>query len=191
MIEVDSKVCARQFSNLGVARFQDLVDYVATLAEGKEGAFHGVYGDFFEVVKGQAEGVGGGFEFPGHGGVTHQAVVGVEGDAGIFPCRGSSKGKLRVTLNTDNRLMSDTTMTREFEAAANTFGLTLDDFEKITINAMKSAFLPYRQRCDVIYEILKPGYAKIRELAGANLSIDFNHMKFSSTTSQCRPNANC
>ena len=59
--------------------------------------------------------------------------------------------KFRVTLNTDNRLMSDTTMTREFEAAADTFGLALDDFEKITINAMKSAFLPYRQRCDFIY----------------------------------------
>jgi len=44
--------------------------------------------------------------------------------------------------NTDNRLMSDTTMTKEFEAAADTLGLSLEDFEKITINAMKSAFLP-------------------------------------------------
>ena len=70
--------------------------------------------------------------------------------------------RFRVTLNTDNRLMSDTTMTQEFEAAADTFGLSLDDFEKITINAMKSAFLPYRQRCDIIYSVIKPGYAKIR-----------------------------
>src|ERR1700687_2231411 len=71
--------------------------------------------------------------------------------------------KFRVTLNTDNRLMSDTTMTKEFEAAAETFGLSLEDFEKITINAMKSAFLPYDQRCDLIYSAIKPGYAKIRE----------------------------
>jgi adenosine deaminase len=71
--------------------------------------------------------------------------------------------KFRVTLNTDNRLMSNTTMTQEFEAAAETFGLTLDDFEKITINAMKSAFLPYDRRCDLIYKTLKPGYARIRE----------------------------
>ncbi len=71
--------------------------------------------------------------------------------------------KFRVTLNTDNRLMSNTSMTREFEAAAETFALTVDDFEKISINAMKSAFLPYGQRCDFIYETLKPGYAKIRE----------------------------
>ena len=75
--------------------------------------------------------------------------------------------KFRVTLNTDNRLMSDTSMTREFEAAADTFGLTVADFEKITINAMKSAFLPYQQRIDFIYKVLKPGYAKIRESAGA------------------------
>lgn len=72
------------------------------------------------------------------------------------------KEKFRVTLNTDNRLMSDTTMTREFEAAADTFGLTLEDFEKITINSMKSAFLPYDKRCDFIYTAIKPGYAKIR-----------------------------
>lgn len=70
--------------------------------------------------------------------------------------------KFRVTLNTDNRLMSSTSMTDEFAAAADTFGLALDDFEKITINAMKSAFLPYGQRCDFIYKTIKPGYARIR-----------------------------
>lgn len=73
------------------------------------------------------------------------------------------QAKFRVTLNTDNRLMSDTSMTREFEAATATFGLTLDDFEKITINAMKSAFLPYDQRIDFIYKVIKPGYARVRE----------------------------
>src|SRR6202167_1923706 len=71
--------------------------------------------------------------------------------------------KFRVTLNTDNRLMSHTPMSKEFEAAANTFGLSLEDFEKLTINAMKSAFLPYKERCDFIYSIIKPAYAGIRE----------------------------
>ncbi len=45
-------------------------------------------------------------------------------------------------------------MGRQFEAAAETFGLTLDDFEKITINAMKSAFLPYRQLASL--HVIKP-----------------------------------
>ena len=76
------------------------------------------------------------------------------------------QAKFRVTLNTDNRLMSDTSMTKEFEAAASTFGLSLADFEKITINAMKSAFLPYDKRCDVIYSVIKPGYARVRSSLG-------------------------
>ena len=71
--------------------------------------------------------------------------------------------KFRVTLNTDNRLMSQTSMSQEFKAAADTFGLTVEDFEKITINAMKSAFLPYKERCNFIYSAIKPGYARIRE----------------------------
>jgi adenosine deaminase len=46
--------------------------------------------------------------------------------------------------------------------------LSLDDFEKITINAMKSAFLPYSQRCNFIYSIIKPGYARIRNAVNAS-----------------------
>jgi adenosine deaminase len=87
---------------------------------------------------------------------------------GAIPCLAEHPFKIfyqqqfRVTLNTDNRLMSNTTMTDEFQAAADSFGLTLDDFEKITINAMKSAFIPYAERCRIIYTAIKPGYAKIR-----------------------------
>lgn len=73
--------------------------------------------------------------------------------------------KFRVMLNTDNRLMSNTTLTREFEVAAETFGLSLDDFEKLTINAMKSAFLPYDERCRFIYSVLKPAYRRLATLA--------------------------
>jgi len=76
--------------------------------------------------------------------------------------------KFRVTLNTDNRLMSNTSMTKEFAAAAEAFGLSLDDFEKLTINAMKSAFLPYDRRIDFIYSVIKPGYAKARAALSAS-----------------------
>ena len=77
------------------------------------------------------------------------------------------QAKFRVTLNTDNRLMSDTSMSKEFAAAAETFGLGLDDFEKLTINAMKSAFLPYDKRIEFIYSVIKPGCAKVRASLGA------------------------
>ena len=73
------------------------------------------------------------------------------------------KEKFRVTLNTDDRLMSDTTMTKEFLTAIQYFNLNFDDFEKITINSMKSAFIPYKERLHYIYNVIKPGYLKMRE----------------------------
>jgi adenosine deaminase len=69
----------------------------------------------------------------------------------------------RVTLNTDDRLMSATTMTKEFRIAHQTFRLSLDDLEKITINAMKSAFIPYNRRIRLIYDVIKPGYEAARK----------------------------
>ena len=68
----------------------------------------------------------------------------------------------RVTLNTDDRLMSDTTMTKELLLAHGAFKLSVDDMEKLAINAMKSAFLPYKRRIQLIYDVIKPGYAKAR-----------------------------
>jgi adenosine deaminase len=73
------------------------------------------------------------------------------------------KYKFRVTLNTDDRLMSDTTMTKEFALAEKAFGLGIDDFEKLTINAMKSAFQQYNRRIRLIYDVIKPGYATARK----------------------------
>ncbi|MCX8091194.1 MAG: adenosine deaminase [Verrucomicrobiae bacterium] len=68
----------------------------------------------------------------------------------------------RVTLNTDDRLMSDTTLTKEFQIAMETFGLTLDNLEKLTLNAIKSAFLPFDERIRLIYQVIKPGYERAR-----------------------------
>jgi adenosine deaminase len=72
------------------------------------------------------------------------------------------RSNFRVTLNTDDRLMSDTTMTNEFAVACKAFSLGLDDLEKITINSMKSAFIPYNRRLPLIYDVIKPGYARAR-----------------------------
>lgn len=71
--------------------------------------------------------------------------------------------KFRVTLNTDDRLMSRITLTDEYKTGAETFGLTLDDLEKLTINAMKSAFIPYKKRIALIYDVIKPGFARARK----------------------------
>jgi len=73
------------------------------------------------------------------------------------------KEKFRVTINTDDRLMSDTTMTKEFLTAIEYFNLNLEDIEKITINSMKSAFIPYKERLHYIYNVIKPGYQAIKD----------------------------
>jgi adenosine deaminase len=71
--------------------------------------------------------------------------------------------KFRVTINTDDRLMSDNTMTKEFLTAIKYFNISFDEIEKITINSMKSAFIPYKERLRYIYDIIKPGYQKVRD----------------------------
>lgn len=74
----------------------------------------------------------------------------------------------RVCLNTDDRLMSDTTMTKETTLAAGLFDLSLDDLEKLSLNAMKSAFIDFDTRLKLIYEVIKPGFRKVREALDGN-----------------------
>ncbi len=62
---------------------------------------------------------------------------------------------LRVTINTDNRLVTDTTVTKELYLAHAHYGFGLDDIKTIIISGFKSAFLPYREKADVLKEINK------------------------------------
>ena len=70
--------------------------------------------------------------------------------------------RFRVTLNTDNRLMSGVSMSSEFSALDAAFGIGLGEMEWMTINAMKSAFAPFDERLRLINEVVKPGYARLR-----------------------------
>jgi adenosine deaminase len=67
----------------------------------------------------------------------------------------------RVTVNTDNRLMSGTSMSREMMLLAEAFGYGWADLQWFTINAMKSAFIPFDERLAIINNIIKPGYAAL------------------------------
>lgn len=69
--------------------------------------------------------------------------------------------RFRVTVNTDNRLMSDVSMTDEFEKCCNAFNWDLADMQWLTVNAMKSSFWPFQERLDIINNVIKPGYAKL------------------------------
>ncbi len=69
--------------------------------------------------------------------------------------------RFRVTVNTDNRLMSGTSMTEEMYGLVEAFGYSLEDLRWFTINAMKSAFLPFDERLAIIERVVKPGYAEL------------------------------
>ncbi len=75
--------------------------------------------------------------------------------------------RFRVTVNTDNRLMSGVTLSEEFDRLIRAFGLGLDEMEWLTLNAIKSAFLPFDGRLRIINELIKPGYARLRAAAAA------------------------
>lgn len=69
--------------------------------------------------------------------------------------------KFRVTVSCDNRLMSATTLTREFALLSEAFGYGLSDLRWFTINAAKSAFYPFDKRLRLIDEVIKPGFAAL------------------------------
>jgi adenosine deaminase len=70
-------------------------------------------------------------------------------------------------------------MTNEFMTAIKNFNLNLDDVEKISLNAMKSAFIPYKERLHYIYSIIKPGYQAIKDqLLSLNTYTDKNEETF-------------
>ena len=80
--------------------------------------------------------------------------------------------RFRVTVNTDNRLMSGITLSTEFATLVRAFDIGLDDMEWLTLNAMKSAFWPFDGRLRIINEQIKPGFASLRAAqAAADLSV--------------------
>ena len=69
--------------------------------------------------------------------------------------------RFRVTVNTDNRLMSGITLSDEFTALSSAFGFGLGEMQWLTLNAMKSAFAPFDERLRLINGVIKPGYARL------------------------------
>jgi adenosine deaminase len=70
--------------------------------------------------------------------------------------------RFRVTVNTDNRLMSAISLTDEFANLVEAFGYGWDELEWLTLNAMKSAFWPFDQRLRIIASQIRPGFAALR-----------------------------
>jgi len=96
---------------------------------------------------------------------TSNVGTGAVASVAEHPIKALHDLRFRITVNTDNRLMSDISMSREFAKLHEAFGWGLEEMRWLTINALKSCFLPFDERLAIIDTVAKPGYEKL--LGGA------------------------
>ncbi|MCL2785504.1 MAG: adenosine deaminase [Propionibacteriaceae bacterium] len=89
---------------------------------------------------------------------TSNLQTGVAPDMNSHPFDALYRAGIRVTVSCDNRLMSQTTLTSEFSKLAIAFGYEMGDIRRFTINAAKSAFLPWEEKRALIHDMILPGY---------------------------------
>lgn len=63
-----------------------------------------------------------------------------------------------IAINCDNRLMSGTSMSREFAKVSDAFGWELEDFERITTDALQASFLHHDEKLQLLADVILPGY---------------------------------
>jgi adenosine deaminase len=103
---------------------------------------------------------------------TSNVQTGAATSIARHPLRLLRQLQFRVTVNTDNRLMSQVTLSSEFQRVAEEFGYGWQDIEWLTINAMKSAFAPFDERLRLINTVIKPGFATARAMSDAVVPVD-------------------
>jgi len=94
---------------------------------------------------------------------TSNVHTGAAASIGEHPIDLLKRLKFRVTLNTDNRLMSNVSMTDEMMNLIDAFDYSWADLQWLTVNGMKSSFWPFDDRLRLINEVIKPAYAALRE----------------------------
>ena len=92
---------------------------------------------------------------------TSNIQTGVAQSIADHPIGVLRKLSFRVTVNTDNRLMSGVTLSSELHALTEAFGYGWPDIQWLTINAMKSAFIHFDERLEIINTVIKPGFAAL------------------------------
>jgi adenosine deaminase len=93
--------------------------------------------------------------------------TGAASSISTHPLRLLRQLRFRVTVNTDNRLMSHVTLSSEFALLSAEFGYGWSDVEWLTLNAMKSAFIGFDERIRLIDTVIKPGFAVARAASDA------------------------
>jgi adenosine deaminase len=103
---------------------------------------------------------------------TSNVQTGAAESIQAHPIRLLRQLQFRVTVNTDNRLMSQVTVSSEFARLVAEFGYGWPDIEWLTINAMKSAFTGFDERLRLINTVIKPGFATARATSDAYVHVD-------------------
>jgi adenosine deaminase len=98
---------------------------------------------------------------------TSNVQTGAAPSIALHPIRLLRQLSFRVTVNTDNRLMSQVTLSSEFHRLVEEFGYGWTDIEWLTVNAMKSAFAGFDERLRLINTVIKPGFATARAISDA------------------------
>jgi adenosine deaminase len=98
---------------------------------------------------------------------TSNVQTGAATSIDTHPMRLLRQLSFRVTVNTDNRLMSGVSLSSEFQRLSEAFGYGWRDLEWLTINAMKSAFAHFDERLRIIDTVIKPGFATARAASDA------------------------
>ena len=98
---------------------------------------------------------------------TSNVQTGAAPSIALHPIRLLRQLSFRVTVNTDNRLMSQVTLSSEFHRLVAEFGYGWTDIEWLTVNAMKSAFAGFDERLRLINTVIKPGFATARAISDA------------------------
>src|SRR5580704_9141938 len=96
---------------------------------------------------------------------TSNVQTGAAPSIALHPIRLLRQLSFRVTVNTDNRLMSQVTLSSEFHRLVTEFGYGWSDVEWLTTNAMKSAFAGFDERIHIINTVIKPGFATARAMS--------------------------
>jgi adenosine deaminase len=99
---------------------------------------------------------------------TSNVQTGAAESIAKHPLRLMRQLHFRVTVNTDNRLMSQVALTDEFVSLVGEFGYGWPDLRWLTVNAMKSAFAPFDERLDLIDTVIKPGFDALAAITPAS-----------------------
>ncbi|GAB2981163.1 adenosine deaminase [Saccharothrix stipae] len=94
---------------------------------------------------------------------TSNVQTGAVASLAEHPIKRMAELGFRITLNTDNRLMSQVSMSSEFATVVEHFGFGWEDLRRFTVNAAKAAFISHDERRALIQDVIEPAYAALRD----------------------------